>query len=504
LFARISPEKTNAGSKRLRTLTPLLLLLILWLSRLPALEALPLHNDEGLHLTRAIEVWNLHPFWEIRDGKIINHWAIALFYPQNAPVFAGRIATVFVGLIGFAAGYALIRRVFGASAAFMAGALWIACPYLFFFDRLALSDAEAGALVVLALLASWMLAEKGTIRRAMFTGLALALAILFKFTAAPFALSVVLVVLLRARYPLARLLLLLVVAGVVAALCFAPPIAYLMLRGSDMFSIALAWISGGSAGGQANIGANVAMLVAQFTDFGAPIWSFMLVVGLVLLLVNKPRTGGLLLLAVGLPLGSMIVLGRDVLPRHYVAALPALLILGGAGVGKAMKGWMTIGRQYQAVFGFVSAALAFGFISFALPAYNQPDEMKVPEAVWTQYFSEHSSGYGLREAVQALAQTTSDALSVIAGMTADSCHRANFYAIGNKRLICVDPSSGEVAYAIADNNIVYLLIDQVTGEARLKFAQANDPELELVAEYPRPGTDGQSVTLWRWHVHINN
>ncbi|MFN8561878.1 MAG: hypothetical protein U0703_09720, partial [Anaerolineae bacterium] len=135
-----------------------LLVLILWLSRLPGLETLPLHNDEGLHLTRAVEVWNLHPFWEIRDGKVINHWAIALFYPQNAPVFAGRIATIFVSVVGFAAGYALVRRAFGANAALLAGALWIACPYLFFFERLALSDAEAGALVVLALWAGWLLA----------------------------------------------------------------------------------------------------------------------------------------------------------------------------------------------------------------------------------------------------------------------------------------------------------------------------------------------------------
>ena len=134
-----------------------LLLLVLWFSRITALEALPLHNDEGLHLTRAVEVWNLHPFWEIRDGKIINHWAIALFYPQHDPVFAGRIATVFISLIGFAAGYALIKRLFGSWAALLAGALWITSPYLFFFERLALSDAEAGALVVLALWASWRL-----------------------------------------------------------------------------------------------------------------------------------------------------------------------------------------------------------------------------------------------------------------------------------------------------------------------------------------------------------
>jgi hypothetical protein len=121
-----------------------LLLLILWLSRLPGLKVLPLHNVEGLRLTHAVEVWNLHPFWEIRDGKIVNHWAIALFYPQNAPVFAARIATIFVSVIGFAAGYALTRRVFGVSDALVAGVLWIAC-HLFFIERLALSDAEAGA-----------------------------------------------------------------------------------------------------------------------------------------------------------------------------------------------------------------------------------------------------------------------------------------------------------------------------------------------------------------------
>ena len=45
----------------------LVLLLVLWGTRLLALEALPLHNDEGLHLTRAVEVWNGHPFWQISD-----------------------------------------------------------------------------------------------------------------------------------------------------------------------------------------------------------------------------------------------------------------------------------------------------------------------------------------------------------------------------------------------------------------------------------------------------
>jgi hypothetical protein len=477
-----------------------LLLLILWLSRIPSLETLPLHNDEGLHLTRAVEVWNLHPFWEIRDGKIINQWAIALFYPQNAPVFAGRIATIFVSLIGFAAGYALIRRLFGGNAALIAGALWIASPYLFFFERLALSDAEAGALVVLALWVSWLLAERGTVRRAIFTGLALALAALFKFTAAPFALSVALIVLLRAHYSIQRRIGLLAIAAVVVGLCFVVPVGYLMLRGGDLFSIALAWVSGGSAAtGTSGIGANLAMLWAQLVGFSLPFWSLIMGIGLVLLLALKPRTGGLLLLAIGLPLASIIVLGHEVLPRHYVVALPASLILGGAGIGVAANRWLKSQTQRRSVLTLTSAVLAFGFIPFALDAYSTPDLMRVPDAVWTQYFSEHSAGYGLREAVLAFPQTiTPRDMPIVASMTGDSCRRANFYAMDGLRMLCGDtPNLAQIQTALKDHSEVYVLVDFATGAHFPQDAAAFGAQAEQVALYPRPGFTGQPVTLWK-------
>src|SRR5690606_589458 len=146
----------------------------------------------------------------------------------------------------FAAGYALIRRLFGGWAALFAGLLWSASPYLFFFERLAFSDAEAGALAVLALWAAWRLAARGTVGRAIVAGLALALAVLFKFTAAPFAVSVALIVLLGGRYSPRRRIALLTVAAAVVAACFAVPVGYLLLRGGDLFSIALGWIGGGS------------------------------------------------------------------------------------------------------------------------------------------------------------------------------------------------------------------------------------------------------------------
>jgi hypothetical protein len=487
----------------LRSLTPLLLLLVLWLSRLPALEALPLHNDEGLHLTRAVEVWNLHPFWEIRDGKIINHWAIALFYPQTAPVFAGRIATVFISMIGLAAGYALVRRRFGVLAATLACALWIASPYLFFFERLAFSDAEAGALVVLAFWASTRLAAYGTLRLAVFTGFAFGLAALFKFTAAPFALGVAVIVLLGARYPLHRRLLLLMVAGVTVTLMFAPPIGYLLLRGDELFSIALGWIGSGS-GAQMGVAANLQMLAAQLTDYGVPLWSGGMLLGIVVLVVLRPRTGGVLLLAVGLPLAIIIVLGREVLPRHYVVAMPALLLLGGTGISVAIERIFRgeTMRQAGLAVGLALAAvlLALGFVPLALTAYAAPERNPYPQAVWTQYFSQHSAGYGLREAVQSLPQTIQPPTApVIASMTGDSCRRTNFYAVNGLSLTCADaPGLNALEAALAAQNVVYVLVEQFTGIADMPGEAARlGVTAEQVAQYTRPGADGQSVTLWK-------
>ena len=145
------------------------------------------------------------------------------------------------------------------------------------------------------------------------------------------------------------------------------------------------------------------------------------------------------------------------------------------------------------------AALAFGFVPFALHAYTAPDQLRVPEAVWTQYFSQHSSGYGLREAVQAFPQTISDrSAPIIASMTADSCRRANFYAVDGLELACVEaPGLAQIKQALDDHAEVYVLVEAVTGAHFPQDAEALNANAELIATYPRPGADGQPVTLWR-------
>jgi hypothetical protein len=477
------------------------LLLFYWAARVPAVDLLPLHNDEGLHLTRAVEVWNFHPFWMISDGKIINHWPIALLYPQNAPAFVGRVPTLLTGLLGLAASYEWTRRRFGMLAAALACTLWITSPYLFFYERTALSDSEAGALIMLNLWAVGHLTAAPTPRHAILVGLTFGTAVLFKFTAAPFALLIAALILLERQHPLGLRLRLLIVVAAAAALCFFVPIAYLLLRGQDVFAVAIGWVSPTGAGARA-VSDNLARLWDQLTGFGSLGWSALMLVGLLLLPLLARRRGRVLLAAAGLPLAAIVVLGREVLPRHYVVALPLALTLAGAGLGSALQRLPNPVHRRLAAAAIV-LLLVGGGLPYALTAYRDPSRLPLPTAVRTQYITEHSGGYGLREAVVALPATVDQPeLPVIGSMFPDSCRRANFYALPDApRLTCVEaPGLVQIAAALDAHGGVYVLTDTapLIGADILVEAPALDAQAREIARYPRPGEslDSASVILW--------
>lgn len=484
----------------LRSVIGILLLLCLWATTLGSLELLPLHNDEGLHLRRAVEVWNGHPFWNISDGKIINHWLIAAFYPFHAPVFMGRIATILLCLIGLSAGYALAWRLAGLWSGLLAGIFWLTSPYLFFFQRLALSDAQAGALVLLALWLALLCAQTGRYR--ILTGLVLGLAVLFKFTAAPYVLAIAVVVLLIGNGPFRQRLLNLGVIAMMTALCFVPPLAYLLLRGDDFFNIALGWIGGDAPGGGLAVVDNFQRLWAVLTGFGTLAWVVILLSGFsittVMAFYRRARALGVLLVASAIPFLVMTILGREVLPRHFVVALPLALVLAGLGFGLLLN-WLRNSRERWMIAILVTTVVIAAFIPFAATAYRDAGVLPLPDAVRTQYITDHSAGYGLREAVQALPEMIEAGRPIIASMFPDSCRRANFYAQPGYELTCVNaPGMVEIEQALADNGAVYVLVDN----APLIGVDIGivDAQSFLVGAYPRPGEEIASVTLWRLQI----
>lgn len=478
-------------------------LLLWWLTRLAALEALPLHNDEGLHLTRAVEVWNGHPFWAISDGKIINHWVIAALLPQAAPAFAGRLATLLVCAAGLAAGASLARRWGGPPGWALVCGLWIAAPYLFFYERLAFSDAQAGALVVVAVWAAARAARRGRLDDAILTGLALSLAILFKFTAAPFALTVTLLI-LAGRAPWRRRAAQLALAAGVVAAGLSVPLAYLALRGGEVFAVALGWVGAGDRG--ADFGANAAHLWAQLSGFGAFAWAALLVAGLALLPRVTRLEGGLsrlsgarALLAWGLPVALILLLGREVQSRHFVVALPLALTLAGVGLGRGIRRFRRAAVQRLTMTAGLGALLVGG-LPFMLTAYADPARLPLPDDVRYEHVTSHSAGYGLRAAVADLpALTAARPAPIVGSMFPDSCRRANFYAAAAARLICADaPGLLAIEAALDEAGAVYVLSDSaphigVSGEALATLGRTT-----RLAQYMRPGETeaAASVSLW--------
>ncbi len=560
--------------------TALFFLLLFFASRLIALEALPLHNDEGLHLTRAVEVWNGNPFWEIRDGKIINHWLIALFYPQNAPVFIGRIATIFTSLLGFAACLALTRRM-GMPAVALGALLWLCSPFMFFYDRMAFSDAQAGALGLLALWAAcltspavkggnhnntgrhewrpYRIAFVGTTHgssprripafHAARVAVLLALALLFKFTAAPYVLGVALLVMTRRESLRSRVRTLAIIAAVVAA-AFVVPVAVLLSRGSSLFDIALDWVG---AGGTDGIGGLTLVenlwRLASLLGWGNPLHAVMLVVGWAGALgwmlapdgAGRTRHASSLqrfafVVSCLIPMAVVVALGRDAQSRHFAAAIPPLVAIAAIGWGwgiqrlflasppdgktrplkrtrqaleasqRPVQGAQIAGALmpwHVAQILILAALLLVPFVPFAFTAYRNPAATNMPPLMAWQYVEGYASGYGLREAVEAFPQTLEDtSLQIVASMYGDSCRRANFYARDARRMLCGDaPMRSAIEAALARDGAVYVLVER-GGEIGIDVTTL-DVQAAVLGVYPRPNETGETARVRLLHMAIS-
>ncbi|MEO1440210.1 MAG: glycosyltransferase family 39 protein [Chloroflexota bacterium] len=477
---------------------PLFLLLILFATRLYNLTALPLHNDEGLHLTRAVEVWNLHPFWDITDGKIINHWPIAALYPQNASDFVARVPTIFVAMLGLAAGYALISRLFGTGAALWAAIFWIGSPYLFFYERLAQSDAEAGALAIVAVLAAVRLAGTGRVRDALLVGVFISLATLMKLTAAPYALTLAGIIMVFGAVPYLTRLRNLIVIGVTGILIFAIPIGYLAVSGRPFFVIALGWVDGGERVSRDGWESNLSVFIDQWTDFGVVdfVWPVLLMAGLVLILWYRRSVALRMTLLGFLPAVVMIVASSTIFPRHFVAVALPLVLLAGAGWGCLIESQLGWGKVTLSV--VVLASILASAVPVWRAAYHNPEALPAPRTVQLEYIQAHSSGVGLREAVLEMPQYVPKGATVIASMFPASCRRANFYNILGYEMFCTDAPGREAILAeLNEKGEVFVLVE---ASPLLGIDVATvDARSEQLARYPRPGGIS-AVELYRLTV----
>src|SRR5258706_6870491 len=229
-------------------------------------------------------------------------------------------------MLGHGVGNAFSRLATRLSfACYLAGIFWLTSPYLFFFERMALADIEAGAMVVL--LALFLLPDVRFPRKDLLAGLALGAALLFKVSTAPFAGVPILSLLLERDQLLStRAKRLLVIYGV-ALTVVAPAVLYTSTRGG-FFSIARNWVGEPVI----SLAERTARNTQTFLDTTITVdglWTLVLVAAPLAILVG--RRGTYLLGSVIGPLAVMIVFGTEVLDRHFGVIMPLLTVAAAVG-----------------------------------------------------------------------------------------------------------------------------------------------------------------------------
>ncbi len=153
----------------------LILILVLYFAfRLPALTYQPIFADEAIYI-RWAQVMKAEPtlrFLPLTDGKTpLFMWLmmpVLKFIPD--PLYAGRILAVFSGLTTLAAVYLIGRFFFNARVALFSAFLVAITPYIFFFDRMALVDTLLAGFVAWSILFGLLVVKYKRLDLAMFLG----------------------------------------------------------------------------------------------------------------------------------------------------------------------------------------------------------------------------------------------------------------------------------------------------------------------------------------------
>src|SRR5262249_19204815 len=114
----------------------------------------------------------------------------------------------------------------------------------------------------------------------------------------------------------------------------------------------------------------------------------------------------------------------------------------------------------------------------------------------------HSSGYGLREAVQAFPNTIARRdLPIIGSMFPDSCRRANLYAVGSLQLTCTEaPGTPAIEAALKAQGAVYILDDNAPNIG-VDVTTLDAKETRL-AVYLRPGETAENASVVLWLLEV--
>ena len=383
------------------------LIILYFATRLINLTILPIFTDEAIYIrwSQIALADPAHRFISLYDGKQpLFVWLnmLTLELPVD-PLVAGRLVSVAAGLISLIGIILLSWRLFGKKTAFLAGLLYIISPFFLFYDRLALYDSLANALMIWALLLRLLLVQTLRLDTALLLGFAIGGGLLTK-SSAQFAIYLLPgSLLLFDWYKTHRWSRLLRWAGLSAIAVFIAllfqaiiklsPYAYMVSIKTAVFIVpfkeffhANAW-----ARFRGNMGGLTNWFVAYFT------WPWIIGV-LASLIVTLKSYWRKTLLLLGWFTGPFLILtafGLILYPRYILFMVFPLLIILALGLSKLKPYWL-------AASSFVLIVAYAAYFSFKLLV--NPISAPLPGADRSQFITDWPAGYGITEVVAFLRQ----------------------------------------------------------------------------------------------------
>jgi len=365
------------------------------------LTSLPIFIDESLHLFWAQRVReDLALDRPLRDGKPLQALVTALTVPgAGDPLWAGRFTSVLVGAVGMWAAWRIGRRLFDEPTGLAAAALYVACPFTLFYDRMALSDVYLSTSAALPLLASITVARDPSPVRGVWLGLALAGCVWSKVPGLMLApLPLAAAFLLPPRRPgLGRAL---AVAYCVAAVLAAYPAWYFLVKSGQVHTKAAGAVS---AEEDVEVATMVVENLGDAVRWLSTYWTWPVTIAAlagVALGVLRRRGPELLLALAGLtPVVVFVSLSFYMYPRYILFATVPFLVLAARTLALLAERAAGIGGRTAVWMAALLAAVAVPSVRFDAALLEDPARAPLPRLERFQYVDGFSSGYGCPEAV---------------------------------------------------------------------------------------------------------
>lgn len=371
-------------------------------TRLLNLTLLPMFTDESIYIYWAKTIATTHSQWFISlyDGKPpILIWIIAVLlsiFPHDMYLFAGRLPSVLGGLITLLGIYKLSYFLFKSKrTALLSFLLYVIFPFNLFYDRLALFDSLFTSMLVWTVYFSLKTAKTYSIKYAVLWGVSLGLGYLFKPPAILFAIltPICFVVYSWKELQWKKALFFSLVAVGIAEIMnnmqrisnsyqfmaiknsqFQQPIAELLKNPLTLFP--------------SNMMQFISWMLSYYTF---PI--FLLGCYSFYFLLKKNRMVGRILGILWIfPMIVLAFVGREIFPRYIVFVTPYFIISTANYIDTKLNTLKISKRK------IATAAFALFFLQILLDFFilTNPPKAFLPKADYTQFISEHPSGYGLQ------------------------------------------------------------------------------------------------------------